>query len=136
MSPRPVQPPYFTLGPSGLLRQLYMYILIHVCKHYGACTCTSLKFRLKRTKRTSTTSIKTEKVHMLRNCTRRTLDYKAEIAKFKEQLQRVGADNGRLSKSMREKEAQMQAERVALQRQLEEKYQYAEALKADKNTLQ
>ena len=62
--------------------------------------------------------------------------YKAEIAKFKEQVQRVGADNGRLTKSIREKKAQMRAEKVALQRQLEEKHQYAETLKVDKNTLQ
>ena len=62
--------------------------------------------------------------------------YKGEIAKFKEQLQRVGADNGRLTKSMREKEAQVQAERLALQRQVKERHQYVEALKAEETALQ
>ena len=55
--------------------------------------------------------------------------YAAELAKLKEQLQRVSADNGRLSKTMREKEGQ-------LQRQVQEMSQHIEALKADKNVLQ
>lgn len=55
--------------------------------------------------------------------------YAAELAKLKEQLQRVSADNGRLSKTMREKEGQ-------LQRQIQEMSQHIEALKADKNVLQ
>lgn len=55
--------------------------------------------------------------------------YAAELAKLKEQLQRVSADNGRLSKTMREKEGQ-------LQRQVQEMSQHIEALKADNNVLQ
>ena len=55
--------------------------------------------------------------------------YAADVAKLKEQLQRVSADNGRLSKIMREKEGQ-------LQRQIQEMNQHIEALKTDKNALQ
>ena len=55
--------------------------------------------------------------------------YANNVAKLKEQLQRVSADNGRLSKTMREKEGQ-------LQRQIQEMKQHIEALNADKNALQ
>ena len=62
--------------------------------------------------------------------------FKAEVANLKEQLQRVSADNGRLSNTMREKEKRMDAERAALQQQIEEKHQYFEALKAEVTVLQ
>ena len=55
--------------------------------------------------------------------------YAADMANLREQLQQVSANNGILSKTMREKEGQ-------LQRQLQEMNQHIEALKADKNALQ
>ena len=55
--------------------------------------------------------------------------FAADVAKLKEQLQRVSADNGRLSKTMREKEGQ-------LQRQVQEMSQHVETLNTNKNVLQ
>ena len=55
--------------------------------------------------------------------------FAAEVAKLKEQVQRVSADNGRLSKTMREKESQ-------LQRQVQEMSQHIETLNTNKNALQ
>ena len=55
--------------------------------------------------------------------------YKAETNNLKEQLQRVGADNGRLTQ-------QMERERASHQQQLAEKHKHVQDLMADKHTLQ
>jgi septal ring factor EnvC (AmiA/AmiB activator) len=55
--------------------------------------------------------------------------FAADVAKLKEQLQRVSADNGRLAKTMKEKERQ-------LQRQIQERTQHIDTLKANENVLQ
>ena len=55
--------------------------------------------------------------------------YKTETNNLKEQLQRVGADNGRLTQ-------QMERERASLQQQLAEKNKHVQDLVTDKHTLQ
>ena len=56
---------------------------------------------------------------------------KAEVSSLKEQLQRVSADNGRLTKVMREREGQMKTEIATLKKRNEEKSQQRDALKAE-----